>query len=143
MTITREEAIAMLKSKMDGNVDTSYEWAETVRMAIEALQAKTDGDLISREDAIRTIDLVDYRGYSIDMVRKITDLCIDAINELPSADTDRPQGKWIQQYIGRDAIPHKRCNQCNAVIEESFFGYVYDVNFCPQCGADMRGKEDD
>lgn len=38
--ITREEAITMLKSKMDGSVDTSYEWAETVRMAIEAL--KTD-----------------------------------------------------------------------------------------------------
>ena len=36
--MTREEAIAMLKSKMDGSVDTSYEWAETVRMAIEALQ---------------------------------------------------------------------------------------------------------
>ena len=35
--MTREETIAMLKSKMDGSVDTSYEWAETVRMAIEAL----------------------------------------------------------------------------------------------------------
>ena len=33
----REEAIAMLKSKIDGSIDTSYEWAETVRMAIEAL----------------------------------------------------------------------------------------------------------
>ena len=37
----REEAIAMLKSKMDGSVDTSYEWAETVRMAIEALSERT------------------------------------------------------------------------------------------------------
>ena len=36
--MTNEEAIAMLKSKMDGSVDTSYEWAETVRMAIESLQ---------------------------------------------------------------------------------------------------------
>lgn len=36
--MTREEAIEMLKSKMDGSVDTSYEWTETVRMAIEALQ---------------------------------------------------------------------------------------------------------
>ena len=36
--MTREEAIKILKSKMDGSVDTSYEWAETVRMAIEALR---------------------------------------------------------------------------------------------------------
>ena len=51
--MTKEEAIKILKSKMDGSVDTSYEWVETVRMAIEALQAKTDGDLISRQDALK------------------------------------------------------------------------------------------
>lgn len=37
--LTKEEAIKMLKSKMDGNTDTSYEWAETVRMAINALDS--------------------------------------------------------------------------------------------------------
>ena len=42
--MTREEAIKMLKSKMDGTVDTSYEWAETVRMAIEALH-KTEAQI--------------------------------------------------------------------------------------------------
>ena len=48
--MTREEkAIKMLKSKMYGNTDTSYEWAETVRMAIKALeqepkQVELEGD---------------------------------------------------------------------------------------------------
>ena len=55
--ITREEAIEMLKSKMDGSVDTSYEWAETVRMAIEALQDRPTGEWIlaalQDEDEIR------------------------------------------------------------------------------------------
>ena len=39
--MTNEEidvAIKMLKSKMDGHTDTSYEWAETVRLAIKALE---------------------------------------------------------------------------------------------------------
>lgn len=35
--MTKEEAIKILKSKMDGSVDTSYEWAEAVRMAIESI----------------------------------------------------------------------------------------------------------
>lgn len=35
---SKEDAIKMLKSKMDGHTDTSYEWAETVRMAIKALE---------------------------------------------------------------------------------------------------------
>ena len=39
--MTREEAIKILKSKMDGHTDTSYEWAETVRMAIKALEQET------------------------------------------------------------------------------------------------------
>jgi len=46
--MTREEAIKMLKSKMDGHTDTSYEWAETVRMAIEALKdQRPHGEWIS------------------------------------------------------------------------------------------------
>ena len=38
--MTNEEAIKILNSKMDGSVDTSYEWAETVRMAIKALSTE-------------------------------------------------------------------------------------------------------
>ena len=48
--MTREEAIAMLKSKMDGSVDTSYEWAETIRMAIEELQDRSQGEWIDYTD---------------------------------------------------------------------------------------------
>lgn len=36
--MTIQEAITMLKSKMDGSVDTSYEWADCVRLAIAALE---------------------------------------------------------------------------------------------------------
>ncbi len=36
--MTREEAIKILKSKMDGHTDTSYEWVEAVRMATNALE---------------------------------------------------------------------------------------------------------
>lgn len=64
MTREEEEAIKNLKSKMDGSVDTSYEWAETVRMAIEALKAPTKSTntptdtptgFISRRDAVNEI----------------------------------------------------------------------------------------
>lgn len=39
--MTENEAIKMLKSKMDGSVDTSYEWVEAVRLAIKALEQQT------------------------------------------------------------------------------------------------------
>ena len=45
--MTRENAIEMLKSKMDGHTDTSYEWAETVRMAIKALEQQKTGHWVN------------------------------------------------------------------------------------------------
>lgn len=38
--MTNEECIKMLKSKLDGNTDTSYEWCECVRLAIKALEQR-------------------------------------------------------------------------------------------------------
>lgn len=38
--MTNEEAIKILTSKLDGSVDTSWEWTEAVRMAIQALKDK-------------------------------------------------------------------------------------------------------
>lgn len=58
--MTREEAIAMLKSKMDGSVDTSYEWAETVRMAIEALSDRPKGEWIEKYNGNGWNDYWDY-----------------------------------------------------------------------------------
>lgn len=55
--MTNEEAIKMLKSKMDGHTDTSYEWAETVRMAIKALESQPCEDCISRQ---AVIDINEY-----------------------------------------------------------------------------------
>ena len=40
--MTNSEAINILKSKMDGSVDTSYEWCEAIRLAIKALEQNND-----------------------------------------------------------------------------------------------------
>ena len=38
--MTNEEAIKILTSKLDGSVDTSWDWTEAVRIAIQALKDK-------------------------------------------------------------------------------------------------------
>lgn len=88
---------------------------------------------MTREEAIdilRSYLMFDKSNMQIDI----------ALNMAIEALKDRPQGKWIRVYVGKYySVLHRRCNQCGAVIEDSFFGYEYDVNFCPSCGADMRG----
>ena len=60
------------------------------------------------------------------------------IVELPSA--DRPQGEWI---IKDKVFYCSCCDNDSAGLDEDDV-YVYGVplpNYCPHCGADMRGKK--
>jgi len=75
--MTREEAIEMLKSKMDGHTDTSYEWAETVRMAIKALEKESIYD--DKEHYV-TISKALYDKLNIDYEALSQEPCDDAIS---------------------------------------------------------------
>lgn len=48
----------------------------------------------------------------------------------------RKKGKWIDNTY---------CSECGFVneVESGFIGPVNSFNFCPNCGADMRGMEND
>lgn len=110
------------------------------------------GDLISRE-ALKK-DLASYdREFAPDWV-------LNLINNAPPVEVftledmqnnfdlgamseagkhDRPQGEWInREAISNTIFPfweRYECNQCH-----KFNGYS---NFCPNCGAEMRGKENE
>lgn len=55
------------------------------------------------------------------------------IDELPSA--DRPQGKWIEMYRNGFGNMIYMCSKCNFHTTKS--------NFCPNCGAKMKGTDDE
>lgn len=95
-------------------------------------------DTIKRSDAInlcekwrnRTNEHHDKNGWYI------ANTLLSAIKNLPSA--DRPQGEWIIHFD--DLFPTEstqECSICHAkqIINEN------DDNFCPNCGADMRGEQ--
>lgn len=79
--MTREMAIQVLQTALTAPFIYG-EYAEAIDMAIKALQVKTEGDSISKQEAI---DCVRW-GDSVTNV-------IDRIKALPSA--DRPTGEWI------------------------------------------------
>ena len=61
---------------------------------------------------------------------------VDAIMELPSAQPERKPGKWEIYVISMFDGEGCRCSECG------FEGAPY-WDFCPGCGADMRGEQDD
>ena len=146
--MTIEEAIKILKSKLDGSVDTSWEWTESVRMAIEALEmqdlcaemlesAKDTNalakDLISRQDAIDALgeepeiwnDTEEEWAYRNAWVEHIS-----AIKSLPSA--DRPTGEWVEK--DGECV----CSECGNSVSFSRTKYGWVLGkFCQTCGARM------
>ena len=88
-------------------------------------------DLIDREDAIDAINA--YLGLSA-VSRTIQNMTSiqEILENLPSAEP-RKKGKWIEiKYTF-----HHKCSNCEW-INNADSGY----NFCPNCGADMRGDSD-
>lgn len=124
------------------------------------------GETISREDAIAYIDRVTNSGLgknkSLDYIRK-------HISALPSADrpsnvlqekkptpiedymtgksrlVDRPKGEWTEKEVMVDEEENitewqsARCSVCGRYHTTPYMYYFDNFNFCPNCGADMRG----
>ena len=95
-------------------------------------------DLISREAAIDAINglpkwIDTENGVCLDYADVIAVLS----EHLPSAQP-RPKGKWIpysKVYENRN-----RCSECDYHLVGT---PAHEATFCPNCGADMRGEQDD
>lgn len=106
-------------------------------------------DLIRRSDAIKAIAslhiLADeekiFKVYADNPHSMTTDFegtLIDAINAIKSIPTIEPKkGKWILHPD--DLFPAESTMECSVCHEHEFFS-LCNENFCPNCGADMRGE---
>ena len=100
-------------------------------------------DLISRQAAI---DALDKRFDKIPMEQttEILKLRKD-LRGLPSIQSEQKRGRWI---YGEDeyGIDGYHCDKCGFFVPwdytHKFINYIEDYNFCPSCGADMRGEQD-
>lgn len=63
---------------------------------------------------------------------------LDLVKALPSAQPERKRGRWIK--VNGTAINCSACHRCSWSL--SFDDTVRRFNFCPNCGADMRGEQD-
>lgn len=148
--MTREEAIKVLSSydvngvwaDVDGKPYNAEEQAEAFDMAIEALQAPPisqrsmyqAGYRQGREEALereRTDEwCTDCKEY--DTEKK----CCPRFNKvIRGAVVDRPKGEWINTALS-DRSDNIICDQCG-------YDSIARYNFCPNCGADMRGDQNE
>ncbi len=106
-------------------------------------------DLIRRSDAIEAIEVVDWyhQNRNKDMVSGANsdehqawykaDDVYKALEAVPSA--DRPSGEWKRRLVDNGFNADWVCSECGYRVKTDFVDY----NFCPYCGADMKGKDDE
>ena len=107
-------------------------------------------DYIKREDAIRACN--ERQIISGDFITGIryptADEIREVITDIPSADVvERKRGKWTYNLEQGDPISIE-CPLCGATIyisgdipDDENYLFAEDYNFCPNCGADMRGND--
>lgn len=102
----------------------------TVADVIEEICCELDGTSLNGFDNAPTVD-TDLSGYS----DKLWETAYDR------GKNDRPKGKWIKESklwggFG-DSVLVNTCSECG----ESFIYHGNNPNYCPNCGAYMRGDD--
>lgn len=93
-------------------------------------------DTISRQAAIETV----RKAQSIGQAHRM-------LVQLPSAQSERPKGEWLYGEHDIAMCDGYRCDQCGFFVpwdyKHKFIDFIKDYHWCPSCGADMRGKQDE
>ena len=101
-------------------------------------------DLIKREDAIKALrieyptmpmfkNLREEWAIKTEGFRKAEEV----IMSVPSA--DRPQGEWKRRLVDNGFNADWVCSECGYRVKTDFVSF----NFCPNCGARMKGADDE
>ena len=104
-------------------------------------------DYIFRQDAIRAIaeqamfEATLDSPYACDVVEEWDEYGRDVLEGVPSADVvEHKYGEWMPII---DANELGEPYQCGIYCSECGFQTVILSNFCPECGADMRGDNNE
>lgn len=131
--MTIKETIEILSKDLGKYVLMEHD--EAILTAIDALEERPQGDLISRSALLA--DFKERNIWSKDILEAIDNAPTIAVNckecdgyEAGYAaglkDAERPKGEWI---LNKDENPE--CPFCH-------HSFTYFGNFCSNCGADMR-----
>lgn len=70
--------------------------------------------------------------------------CINILKELSSVTPTRKKGKWVIKATGFPPEPMTVCSECGFDRDYYIFPRgCHKMKFCPNCGADMRGTNNE
>lgn len=93
-------------------------------------------DLIRWSDVIKAIEAEECLGYIECKTEHL-------INQIRTIETIKPKrGEWIKDICEYDRAYHFKCSVCGEWNGLSVEEWNWTPNFCPNCGADMKGGKE-
>jgi len=127
--------------------EDNEETVEAINEAIKALERQPCTDAISREEALKEMQKYhDDCAKTSEYTRLGFETAMNVVRELPPVTPERPKGEW--KHIGGNSfIDDYRCTNCNCKPPQKPYDSIktwgWDfTDFCPNCGADMRGGKE-
>lgn len=145
--IKRQAAIdALEKSRFPGApyIDTGIQIALRETKALESAQPEPCEDAVSRRRLLSDLkELTAAWGKYPVMAEQIkgVETAIGYVETIPSVTPERENGKWIVVDDAYNRISGK-CSVCGREAH-MYEDDVVGMNYCPNCGADMRGDKDE
>lgn len=90
---------------------------------------------MTREEAKREILFAKREVMADSWIDKAYDVAIKALEE-----PERKTGRWIKEYWNGEYT--RKCSACNITQTVTIYRGKVNFNYCPYCGADMRGDEE-
>ncbi len=108
-----------------------------LREKVNCSEIPNSSDPISRQGALDIVDDLNSPDWYMEWGAEARKRLVD----LPAMQPKRRKGKWVPDDIASDIFRCSECG-CDAPVD-STAGCEIKSNFCPWCGADMRGGNND
>lgn len=108
----------------------------------DALIADLENDVAIDQDTLDYEDLTEINRINIQFDKDCKQNTIDLLKNAPTIEPERKKGEWINKpdiYLDEQTWECSECGEPWIFIDGT--PSENNANFCPNCGAEMKGEE--
>ena len=126
--IDREQAVDALNDCIKES-DMPFEWGQGVASAIYVIRHLPSAEIPTFDEWCTDCKEYDSEKHSCPRFNRVIAEAVKDVRE-------NVRGEWIDLWMSSKNVPTETCGVCGE------WSYGMKKNFCPNCGADMRGTDD-